>query len=61
MDDWLGVVKMFELQLSVLCHAKDSNEILMSGEIELDKSYFGGHRKGNRGRERLEKFPFSEF
>ena len=23
---------------------------LMSGEIEVDESYFGGHRKGNRGR-----------
>jgi len=23
---------------------------IFSGEIEVDESYFGGHRKGNRGR-----------
>ena len=82
MDDWLRVVKMFELELSarkismqlelpyykvfkammtiryaILCHAEDSNEILMSGEIELDESYFGGHRKGNRGRGAAGKVP----
>ena len=26
------------------------HELLMNGEIELDESYFGGRRKGNRGR-----------
>jgi transposase-like protein len=28
------------------------------GEIELDESYFGGHRKGKRGVVRVEKFQF---
>ena len=74
MDDWLRIVKLFELELSsrkiaiqlelpymtvwkaimvirhaIFCHAEDANEILMSGEIELDESYFGGRRKGIRG------------
>lgn len=82
MDDWLRVVKLFELELSsrkisrqlelpyktvwkavmvirhaILCHAADADEILMSGEIELDESYFGGHRKGNRGRGAAGKVP----
>ena len=69
MDDWLRIVKLFELELSsrkiaiqlelpymtvwkaimvirhaIFCHAEDANEILMSGEIELDESYLGGRR-----------------
>jgi len=36
------------------------NSNMMSGKIELDESYFGGHRKGKRGRgagqERLPRF-----
>ena len=71
---WLSLIKLFELELSVrkmaeqmnlayntvsqaartirysiLAHASDANE-LMGGEIELDESYFGGRRKGKRGR-----------
>jgi transposase len=71
MDDWLRIVKLFELELpyykvfkalmtiryAILCHAADANELLMSGEIELDESYFGGHRKGNRGRGAAGKVP----
>lgn len=34
---------------AIFCHADDANKILMSGEIELDESYFGGRRKGNWG------------
>ena len=30
---------------------------LMSGEIEVDESYFGGHRKGKRGRGAAGKVP----
>lgn len=72
MEDWLQIVKLFELELSsrkisrqfelsyktvwkafmvirhvILCHAEVTNEILRSGEIELDESCFGGYRKGN--------------
>ena len=30
---------------------------LLSGEIEVDESYFGGHRKGKRGRGAAGKVP----
>jgi transposase len=33
------------------------NEFTFSGEIELDESYFGGHRKGKRGRGAVGKVP----
>ena len=82
MDDWLRIVKLFDMELStrkisketglpyktvfkavmtiryaILTHASDAREILMSGEIELDESYFGGKRKGNRGRGAAGKIP----
>lgn len=82
MDQWLRIVKMFELELSarktaiqlelpyktvfkammtiryaILAHAADANEIMTSGEVELDESYFGGKRKGNRGRGAAGKVP----
>ena len=82
LDDWLRVVKMFELELStrkiskqlnlpyktvfkavmvirhaILAHAADGMEIIHSGEFELDESYFGGKRKGNRGRGAAGKIP----
>jgi transposase len=28
---------------------REANEVF-AGEIEVDESYFGGHRKGNRGK-----------
>ena len=36
--------------------AEESNEV-WSGEIEVDESYFGGHRKGKRGRGAAGKVP----
>ena len=45
------------LRHSILAHAKDGEEIILSGEIELDESYFGGHRKGKRGRGAAGKIP----
>ncbi|MEK6194321.1 MAG: IS1595 family transposase [Deltaproteobacteria bacterium] len=78
---WLSLIKLFELELSVrkmaeqmnlayntvynaaqtirsciVAHASDTND-LMKGEIELDESYFGGRRKGNRGRGAAGKVP----
>lgn len=78
---WLSIVKLFELELSVrkmaeqmglayntvyravhtircsiLAHADDASAIL-GGEIELDECYFGGRRKGNRGRGAAGKVP----
>jgi transposase len=37
------------IRLAILAHAPDADRLL-SGEIELDESYFGGKRKGKRGR-----------
>ena len=42
---------------SILAHAKDGEEIILSGEIEFDESYFGGRRKGKRGRGAAGKIP----
>jgi transposase-like protein len=33
----------------LICLATE-NESAFAGEIEVDESYFGGHRKGKRGR-----------
>jgi transposase len=78
---WLRLIKLFELEISVrkmaqqlnlsypavykavstirraiLAHAADA-ESLLGGEIELDESYFGGKRKGKRGRGAAAKIP----
>lgn len=45
------------LRMAILAHADDFNEYLMNGEIELDECYFGGKRKGNRGRGAAGKVP----
>ena len=42
---------------AILAHAADGMEIIQSGEFELDESYFGGKRKGNRGRGAAGKIP----
>jgi transposase len=42
--------------MAILNHAADA-KALLDGEIELDESYFGGRRKGNRGRGAAGKAP----
>jgi len=44
------------LRMAILAHSKDF-EKLLEGEIEVDESYFGGKRKGNRGRGAAGKVP----
>jgi transposase len=44
------------IRLSILSHARDA-EGLLDGEIEIDESYFGGRRKGKRGRGAAGKVP----
>ena len=44
------------LRHAILCTAADA-DILLGGEIELDESYFGGRRKGKRGRGAAGKVP----
>ena len=39
----------------IACELEDESPF--SGEIEVDESYFGGHRKGNRGRGAAGKVP----
>ena len=44
------------IRYAILAHANDGPELL-SGEVELDESYFGGRRKGKRGRGASGKVP----
>jgi len=44
------------IRYAILAHAEDASDLL-GGEIELDESYFGGRRKGNRGRGAAGKVP----
>ena len=44
------------IRCSILAHADDAKDLL-NGEIELDECYFGGKRKGNRGRGAAGKVP----
>jgi transposase len=44
------------IRYSILASAHDAQELL-GGEIELDESYFGGRRKGKRGRGAASKVP----
>ena len=44
------------IRASILAHADDADQLL-SGEVELDESYFGGRRKGKRGRGAAGKVP----
>lgn len=44
------------IRLAILSHADDA-DILLGGEVELDEAYFGGRRKGRRGRGAANKIP----
>lgn len=44
------------IRMCILSHAEDA-QTLLGGEIELDEAYFGGRRKGNRGRGAAGKVP----
>jgi transposase len=44
------------IRMSILSHDEDV-DALLGGEIELDEAYFGGRRKGNRGRGAAGKVP----
>lgn len=44
------------IRLAIVAHARDGAELL-SGEVEMDESYFGGYRKGTRGRGAAGKVP----
>ncbi len=44
------------IRVAIVANAKDAQD-LMNGEIELDETYFGGRRKGKRGRGAYNKVP----
>lgn len=47
----IGVVTGFYQKLRLaLCYIAELEGAKLSGEIEMDESYFGGRRKGKRGR-----------
>jgi transposase len=44
------------IRLAIVAHSREAEELL-AGEIELDEAYFGGKRKGKRGRGAFNKVP----
>jgi transposase len=44
------------IRIAIIANTKDAQDLL-NGEIELDESYFGGRRKGKRGRGAYNKVP----
>ena len=44
------------IRMAILANADDA-DVLLGGEIEIDESYFGGRRKGKRGRGAAGKVP----
>jgi transposase len=44
-------------RLREIIAAETANEVMLSGEFEVDESYFGGTRKGKRGRGAAGKVP----
>jgi len=46
-----------KLREVIALNLEQDNHDMMSGKIELDESYFGGHRKGKRGRGAVGKIP----
>jgi len=45
------------LRETIALHLETESHEVFGGEIEVDKSYFGGRRKGNRGRGAAGKIP----
>ena len=43
----------------IASHLEPDGEMVVGGEIEVDESYFGGRRKGKRGRGATGKVPVS--
>ena len=44
------------IRIAIVANARDAQDLL-NGEIELDETYFGGKRKGKRGRGAYNKVP----
>jgi transposase len=53
------VYDLFDLFRQSIVRTDYNTSFTLSGEIEMDESYFGVRRKGNRGMERPERSPCS--
>jgi len=51
------VYDLFDLFRQSIVRTDSDTSFTLSGEIEMDESYFGGRRKGNRGRGAAGKIP----
>jgi transposase len=51
------VLKGFNLIRKSIAASSEDGKLLIRGEVELDESYFGGRRKGHRGRGAAGKVP----
>jgi len=51
------VYDLFDLFRQSIIRTDNGHSFTLSGEIEMDESYLGGRRKGNRGRGAAGKFP----
>ncbi len=49
--------KIYSKIREAIYHFLSSNKAFLTGEIEMDESYFGGRRKGNRGCGAKNKLP----
>jgi len=57
MNPKIAIYYFHRLRKIIAYHLKQEAEIVFSGEIEVSESYFGGKRKGKRGRGAAEKIP----
>ena len=51
------VLKAYDIIRKSIISAGQDRDLLLSGEVEMDESYFGGRRKGKRGRGAAAKVP----
>ena len=52
-----GGLLFHRLRAVIAYHLEQDGEMVVGGEIEVDESYFGGFRKGKRGRGATGKVP----
>ena len=50
MNPKIAIYYFHRLRKIIAYHLKQEAEMVFSGEIEVSESYFGGKRKGKRGR-----------
>src|SRR3989344_5231539 len=48
--DYQSITRVYQRLREALYHVAELEGSKLSGEIEMDESYFGGRRKGKRGR-----------